>query len=491
MHIYNTQSKIKEEFQSLEPNTLKMYVCGPTVYNFLHVGNFRGLIFFNTVAFWFRHLGYKVEFAYNYTDIDDKIIEASLKEGLSPLTLSEHYIQEFEKDKKNLNLSFKDIKHPKASDHIKNMIKFIQDLENKGFVYELNSSLYFSVKKQKSYGKLSGRSLENNQLGTRVKTEEGKKNSADFVLWKASKKEEPSWDYVSPLSKKRYPGRPGWHIECSAMSKALLGEELDIHGGGLDLLFPHHENEVAQSESCNNKNFVKYWMHNNMINFGDKKMSKSLGNIVLGRDFIAEHTGEVLKCLILMSHYRSELNFNTQSIAMATCNVAKFYSALNKISVLLGSEEINVSLLPKEEVEYFAKVEKNIYKAFCDDFNTPVVFAELFKMLTNFNLKMSKAKLKEKKIYAYGFKQSLLKTGKILSLFQEEATSFLEKLDNLLLKEKNLKREDINTLITKRELARKARDFDLSDSLRKELLNKGILVQDLAGGSSIWEVDKK
>ncbi len=491
MHIYNTQSKTKEEFKALSSKTVKMYICGPTVYNFLHIGNFRGLIFFNTVASWFQHLGFSVDFVYNYTDIDDKIIQASIEEKKTPLKLSEHYIKEFEKDKKNLKLSFTNIKHPKASDHIQNMIKFIQDLEEKNFVYELNSSLYFSVEKHLNYGRLSGRNLNDSHLGTRAKTEKGKKHPADFVLWKAAKQDEPSWDYKSIKENKIYKGRPGWHIECSAMSKSLLGKELDIHGGGLDLLFPHHENEIAQSESCNDKTFANYWMHNNMINFGDKKMSKSLGNIILGKDFIKEHTGEVLKFLMLSVHYRSELNFNSESISMATYNTAKFYSALNKADIILEKQTQDTSLLPQQDKEYFSLIEKNITEAFCDDFNTPAVFAELFKMLNAFNLKISENKFKEKKVYAYAFKILILKIGKFLSLFQEHPSSFLTELDLLLLKEKNLDPKEISQLVNKRSEARKNKDFLLSDNLRQDLLSKGIQVQDLANGTSIWEVEKK
>ncbi|MBE8163271.1 MAG: cysteine--tRNA ligase [Bdellovibrionaceae bacterium] len=490
MHIYNTHSKRKEVFQPLQEGVVKMYICGPTVYNFLHIGNFRGLIFFNTVAYWFKHLGFKVEFVYNYTDIDDKIIQASIEEKKTPLQLSEHYIQEFEKDKKQLKLSFQDIQHPKASEHIINMITFIQNLEKKGFVYVLNASLYFSVKNYLNYGQLSGRNLEDSQMGTRAKTEEGKKHPADFVLWKASKDGEPSWDYKSLKDNKIYPGRPGWHIECSAMSKALLGEELDIHGGGIDLLFPHHENEIAQSESCNDKTFAKYWMHNNMINFGDKKMSKSLGNIILGKDFIKEHTGEVLKFLMLSVHYRSELNFNQKSIASATYNTAKFYSVLNKANILLEGKKGDSNLLSKEDKEFFATTEKNITEAFYDDFNTPMVFAELFKILNAFHVKTSEGKLKEKQAYANACKTLLVKTGKFLSLFQETPSSFLTELDNLLLKEQNLNPKDIDQLVEQRTTARKNKDFSLSDNLRKELLQKGIQVQDLANGTSIWEVNK-
>lgn len=278
LRIYNTETGKKEEFKPIEEGHVKMYVCGPTVYDFLHIGNYRGAIFFNTVRNWLERRGYIVTYVYNYTDVDDKILNRAKEENVEPKVIAEKYIAEFQKDYKLLHLR-PHSKNPKVTEFMDKIIMFISDLIEKGFAYELNGDVYFDVHKFKEYGRLSNKKLEDLESGYRIEVNDNKKNPSDFALWKSAKENEQSWE--SPWGA----GRPGWHIECSVMATSILGDTIDIHGGGLDLVFPHHENEIAQSEACTGHKFVKYWMHNNMLEFGSQKMSKSLGNVRTGRSF--------------------------------------------------------------------------------------------------------------------------------------------------------------------------------------------------------------
>ena len=303
LSLYNSLGKKKESFYSNNNDKVMMYVCGPTVYDLLHIGNFRGPIFFNFLRNWLENIGYSVTYVYNYTDIDDKIINKSKEEKISTKDISEKYISEFELDYDSLKIKKPNFT-PRCTEHIDDIISFIADLINDGFAYESNKSVFFSIEKFKKYGKLSGKNIDDLLAGHRVDVNKDKNIPMDFVLWKPSEKGDPGWD--SPWGF----GRPGWHIECSAMSDKILGQNIDIHGGGIDLLFPHHENEIAQSESRSSSTFSNFWVHNNLINFDNQKMSKSIGNIIKGRDFIKEYNAEILKFIILSVHYRSVLNFN-------------------------------------------------------------------------------------------------------------------------------------------------------------------------------------
>ena len=363
------------------------------------------------------------------------------------------------------------------------MIQFIQELEEKGHTYVVDKSVYFSVESFRDYGSLSSRKLDQLETGTRVVTEENKKHKADFVLWKAAKKGEVSWD--SPWGK----GRPGWHIECSTMIRFLLGEQIDIHGGGLDLLFPHHENELAQTECLTGKApFVRYWMHNNMINFEDKKMSKSLGNIIFARDFMQTYTGEVLKYIMLSSHYRSEISWNEKQIQSSIASLAKFYSALSVADKILKENSNGEPW--KENGNPFQEHYDRIVAALDEDFNTPVLFAELFQVVTYFHKLVSKGVGKDKVLYAFFFKNLFLSLGSPLSLFQKDPCVYLKTLDDFLLKIKGLRREDIDKRVEERVVARETKNFKLSDEIRDDLIQKGISLQDLPDGTTEWEVAK-
>ena len=337
LKIYNTLTQKKEVFKSLTPNKVNMYVCGPTVYGLLHVGNFRGAIFFNVVRNWLEHLDYEVSYIYNYTDVDDKIINRAKEEGCEAHDISEKYIAEFEKDFKALSLK-PHTKNPKVTDHMAEIISMIEKLiDNKKAYISSSGEVLYHIESFQDYGKLSHRNPDDLLAGARVEVDTNKKNPLDFVLWKPAKPKEPSWE--SPWGE----GRPGWHIECSAMNHAILGDTIDIHGGGVDLVFPHHENELAQSEGTTGKVFARYWMHNNLITFAGQKMSKSLGNIKTARDFLKEYDGEILKYLILSVQYRSLSDFSIENIQNAIKGLGRVYSALSVAHTYVKSNDVKPS----------------------------------------------------------------------------------------------------------------------------------------------------
>ncbi len=479
LKIYNSLTQKKEDFVSIVPDQVKMYVCGPTVYDLLHVGNFRGPIFFNLVRNWLEHKGFKVEFVYNYTDVDDRIIKKAASEKKSSTEVSEFYISEFEKDFKALGLK-KHSLNPKVTEFMAPIIEFVKSLIDLGVAYEIAGDVYFSVEKFKKYGELSHKNLDDLAAGFRIEIDQRKKHVSDFALWKKSKPGEPFWS--SPWGE----GRPGWHIECSAMIKSLLGDSIDIHGGGMDLLFPHHENEKAQSEALNQKPFVRYWMHNNMVQFGQAKMSKSLGNVVTGRGFMTTYNPEILKFMVLSVHYRSPMDLSDQAVAHAITALARIYSSLALAQRLSDS----ASLMPINAVmeKAFEQADQGFEKALDDDFNTAEMMARLFELVRTFN---GEANLKSEaaKASANVFFKFITERGKLLSLFQEPPKEFLTTLDDMLLAAKKLNRQDIDQKVLLRIEARKNKDFKTSDQLRDELKNLGIRLQDNAEGT-LWEVDK-
>lgn len=481
--IYNTMTRKKEEFIPLTPGEVKMYVCGPTVYDFLHVGNFFGAIFFNLVRNWLEKLGYKVTYVYNYTDVDDKIINRAKKDGVTSSELSEKYIKEFEWDYSNLKLR-KHTHNPRVTEFIPQIIKFVEDLVAKGAAYVLKGDVYFDVTKFDTYGKLSNKNIEELMAGTRVDINENKKHVVDFALWKSSKPGEPAWD--SPWG----PGRPGWHIECSCMASSLLGETIDIHGGGLDLTFPHHENEIAQSEARSGKKFVRYWMHNNMLVFSNQKMSKSLGNVRSGRSFMEEYNGEILKFMILSSHYRSNVDFSQNQIERSIGNLARFYSSLAYAKKIAASG-LPLTPVPKAFQDATTSAEEKITSALNDDFNTPEVMAAFYEVMRLFNnLCRTPGKVKpEQQAVAEVYGAWMKKQGELMALFQEEPAQFLQKLDDMILRKRGINRDRIDQLVGERTKARTEKNYSRSDELRNELTNMGVLVQDSVEGSS-WEVDK-
>ncbi len=488
LKIYNTISKTKEDFKPLKEGEVSIYVCGPTVYDFLHVGNFRGPVFFNLVRNWLETKGFKVNYVANFTDIDDRILQRSLKENVDSLVISERYIDEYKTDFKHLGLRPHD-SNPKVTEHLPAIIKMTQKLIENGKAYEVDGEVLYAVRSFAEYGKLSKRDIEDMRTGTRVQAGEKKRDVLDFSLWKPAKAGEPSWP--SPWGA----GRPGWHIECSAMIEAIFGDSIDIHGGGMDLIFPHHENEVAQSEGASQKPFVKYWMHWNMINLGGLKMSKSVGNIRTIRDFLSEYHPEIYKFMILSVQYRSPSDFSEAGIDRAVSGLARMYSALAQAERTLKAGEaaglsVSAGKMAPALSESFLRGRVKLQEALDDDFNTPEAFAEVFNVIRTYNTTLKAGKpTADAVVNARSVLDWMKEQGKLFSLLQEEAEKFLTTLDDMLLKKKGLDRSMIDAKVSERWTARVAKDFAASDRLRDELLGLGIAISDSADGTR-WEVSK-
>lgn len=439
MRIYNTLTKKKEEFIPLEEGKVKMYVCGPTVYNFIHIGNARPMIVFDTVRRYMEYKGYEVNYVSNFTDVDDKIIAKAVEEGVSAEEISSRYIKECKKDMADMNVK-PATTHPLATQEIDGMIDMIQTLMDKGFAYEVNGTVYFRVKNFKEYGKLSHKNLEDLQSGFRslqVSGENQKEDPLDFVLWKPKKEGEPFW--VSPWSE----GRPGWHIECSVMSKKYLGEEIDIHAGGEDLVFPHHENEIAQSECCNGKQFARYWMHNAFLNIDNRKMSKSLGNFFTVREIGEKYDLQVLRFFMLNAHYRSPLNFSAELMEASKNSLERIITCVEQLKHLLETAEktemtAEEKALEAEVLEYVKKYENSME----DDFNTADAIAAIFELV-----KFANTKANENSTAA--FVQYLFDTIVHLS----------DVLGLIVNKEAEILDEEIEKLIEERQMARKEKNF--------------------------------
>ncbi len=484
LKIYNTLSRSIEEFKPVNPGLVNIYVCGPTVYGFLHVGNFRGPVFFNLVRNWLEQSGYKVNYSMNFTDVEDKIIKRANDENVSATDIAERYIVEYKKDYSSLDLR-PHTSNPKVSDYMPEIISMISDLIEKNKAYESQGDVNYSIRKFFDYGKLSGRKIDDLRDSVRIDPSEKKEDALDFALWKTAKPAEnlrgSVWD--SPWGA----GRPGWHIECSAMIQALFKGQIDIHGGGLDLMFPHHENEIAQSNGCMDHGFVKYWMHWNLFNFGGSKMSKSLGNVINMRDFLEKQHPEIYKWIVLSVHYRSVADFSDLAIEIAVSGLAKVYSALALADSLLQTET-------KVDEKYQTELNQawvEITEALNHDFGTPNAFAVLFEQIRKFNT-FARRGLKTNPTVAgksLMFKEFILKFGKLLSLFQEPAETFLTQMDDKLLNQKNILRSAVDQIVSDRSVARLAKDFAKSDEYRKQLTDLGIAVSDLSEGS-FWEVIK-
>ncbi len=483
LQIYNSQAQKKEEFKPLKEGEVSMYVCGPTVYDYLHVGNFRGAIFFNLVRNWLEKKGYKVKYVYNYTDVDDRILNRAKEEGVESSVISERYIKEFEKDYNDLRLRPHSA-NPRVSEHMDDITDFVKELVEKNKAYVIDGDVYYDVKAFENYGKLSHKNLDDMEAGFRIEVDSRKKHPADFALWKSAKPGEASWP--SPWGQ----GRPGWHIECSAMIRALLGDSIDIHGGGMDLIFPHHENEVAQSEGCSGKQFVRYWMHNNMFQFGNQKMSKSVGNTIKGRDFISKYNAEILKFMTLSAHYRSQVDLSDEQVEHSISGLARIYSAMAWAEANFRK---NSALAPAPATfqKTLQEADDRIAEALDDDFNTAEVMARIFEVIRQFNTLCRVAgKLSDEKIAACdAFYHWINSKGKVMALFQESPSQYLQKLDDMLLEKKNLSRSEIDKKVTERSQARANKDYALSDKLRGELTELGIQIRDTAEGTE-WEVNK-
>lgn len=462
MRIYNTLTKKKEEFIPLEEGKVKMYVCGPTVYNFIHIGNARPMIVFDTVRRYMEYKGYEVNYVSNFTDVDDKIIAKAVEEGVSADEISSRYIKECKKDMADMNVK-PATTHPLATQEIDGMIEMIQTLMDKGFAYEVNGTVYFRVKNFKEYGKLSHKNLEDLQSGFRslqVSGENQKEDPLDFVLWKPKKEGEPFW--VSPWSE----GRPGWHIECSVMSKKYLGEEIDIHAGGEDLVFPHHENEIAQSECCNGKQFARYWMHNAFLNIDNRKMSKSLGNFFTVREIGEKYDLQVLRFFMLNAHYRSPLNFSAELMEASKNSLERIITCVEQLKHLLETAQKaemteTEKALEAEVLEYVKKYENSME----DDFNTADAIAAIFELV-----KFANTKANENSTSA--FVQYLFDTIVHLS----------DVLGLIVNKEAEILDEEIEKLIEERQTARKEKNFKRADEIRDELAAMGIILKDTREG---------
>lgn len=491
--LYNSLSRKREVFEPLNAPDVKIYACGPTVYDLLHVGNFRGVIVFSFVCYWLEARGFKVNFVYNFTDVDDKILARAARDKVPAKEITEKYIAEFLVDFGRLGLRPHDL-NPKVTEtmpEIQSMISTLIEKENAYVVKSAtaNQDVNYSIRSFPEYGKLSGRNPEDLLAAVRIEKDDKKKDPLDFALWKSAKPgEELSWS--SPWGE----GRPGWHIECSAMIKKHLGDAIDIHCGGMDLIFPHHENEIAQSEAATGKHFAKYWMHNNMINFGGAKMSKSLGNIKTARGFMDEYSPEILKYMILSVHYRSTLDLSPDSVDLAIAGLARIYSALSLAEAVVeqaGKEGLASGKTPDDFVKATGDAWKKAEEAFDEDFNSAEAMARLFEVVRLFNSKVRRgAKSTEQTLgLATEFLNFTKKFGHLLALFKERPNVLLRALDDRLLVRADLKREDIDALVAQRSEARTNKDFAKSDELRKALTEKGISVQDLPDGS-YWEVSK-
>ncbi len=484
LKLYNTLTKNKETFQPIKAGEVSIYVCGPTVYDFLHVGNFRGPVVFGMMRSWFEFRGFKVKYVSNFTDIDDKIITRSLKENVDSLVLSERFIEEYRTDYKTLGLRQHDL-NPKVTEHLTDIIAVTEKLIANGNAYVVDGEVFYSVRSFPEYGKLSKRDIDDLQSGARVEPGEKKRDPLDFSLWKPAKPGEPSWS--SPWGQ----GRPGWHIECSAMVKAIFGESVDIHGGGMDLIFPHHENEIAQSEGATGQPFAKYWVHWNMLNFGDRKMSKSLGNVMTAREFLTEYNAEIYKFMILSVHYRSISDFSEQGIERAVAGLARVYSAMAHTErVLEQVGNVSQGKLAPALLQAMTAGREKIHQAMDDDFNTPEVFAEIFNVIRAYNATIRPGKpTADGVVNAQSTVDWLREQGKFLALFQEPAQAFLLLLDDMLLRQKGLSRAEIDAKVAERWAARVAKDFAASDRLRDELNTLGVSISDTGEGTR-WEVTK-
>ncbi|HJD01230.1 MAG TPA: cysteine--tRNA ligase [Candidatus Mediterraneibacter excrementavium] len=462
MKIYNTMSKRKEEFEPLEAGKVKMYVCGPTVYNLIHIGNARPMIVFDTVRRYFEYKGYDVNFVSNFTDVDDKIIKKAIEEGTTAEVISKRYIEECKKDMDAMNIK-PATKNPLATEEICGMVDMIRTLIEKGYAYEKNGTVYYRTRKFKDYGKLSHKNLDDLQSGGRtllVTGEDEKEDPLDFVLWKPKKEGEPAWE--SPWSE----GRPGWHIECSEMSKKYLGEQIDIHAGGEDLIFPHHENEIAQSEAANGKEFARYWMHNGFLNIDNRKMSKSLGNFFTVREISEKYDLQVLRFFMLSAHYRSPLNFSAELMEAAKNGLERILTAADNLKFLAGSA--SAESMTEEEKDLYGKTQEyadSFERAMDDDFNTADAIAAVFELVKYINTTADGTRTKEYLDSLYGRLQSLTD---VLGIIIEKKEEMLD--------------EEIEELIEKRQAARKDKNFALADQIRDELLAKGIILEDTREG---------
>ncbi len=480
LKIYNTLTRSKETFVPLNPPRVSMYVCGVTVYDYCHLGHARALINFDVISRYLRYKGYQLDFVRNYTDVDDKIINRANEQKILWNEVSEKFIKAFDDDMLALG-NLKPNHEPKATHHIQDMIQMIQGLIDKGFAYKAGNDIFYSVRKKSDYGKLSGKKIDELESGSRIEIHEDKKDPLDFCLWKSSKPGEPTWD--SPWG----PGRPGWHIECSAMSMHFLGETIDIHGGGRDLSFPHHENEIAQSEGFSSKPFARTWIHNGFVNINAQKMSKSLGNFLTIRDLLQQYHPEILRAFVLAAHYRSPLDYTEQHMQASKQSLDRWYSTLNRLLE-------NGILVEREELDHEKKLSDKIRglvqefeAAMDDDFNTAKVFGLLFDLARDLNKVLDEQKKITASLSSLLFK-AIENIHGVLGLFGSAPQSFLEANREEGLKKAGLKPQEIELLIQQRNEARRTKNWAEADRIRKLLADQGVQLKDHPDGTTVWSI---
>lgn len=466
MKLYNTLTRKKEEFVPLREGEVRIYSCGPTVYDYFHVGNARPFIIFDTLRRYFEYKGYKVKYVQNFTDIDDKMIKRANEEGIDISELGDRFIQEYFKDADALGIK-RATYHPRATEHIEDMIVFIQRLIDRGMAYNVDGNVYFDTSAFPQYGKLSGQRLEDLEAGARIDVDEHKKNPMDFVLWKRQKPGEPAWD--SPWGK----GRPGWHIECSVMAMKYLGETIDIHSGGQDLIFPHHENEIAQSEGATGKPFARYWIHNGYINIDNKKMSKSLGNFFTVRELSKKFDLEAVRLFMLSAHYRNPINFSEELLKQAESALERLYNAKGNLEYLLKiTEDKKMTQKEKELQNRIDKYREKFEDAMEDDINTADALAAIFDMVRDMNRVLNEES--SRRIVEIGYTE-FMKLTSVLGLLQKESQP--------------QGTDEIKELIKRRQKAREEKNWALADSIREELNDMGIVVEDTPKGAK-WYYKK-
>ncbi len=467
MKLYNTLTRTKEEFIPLEEGKVKMYSCGPTVYNFFHIGNARPFIIFDSLRRYLEYIGYDVTFVQNFTDIDDKMIKNANEQGITVKDLADRFIAEYFTDAKGLGIKEASV-HPKATENIEAIIETVKALVDKGYAYEVNGDVYFETKKFAEYGKLSKQPLEDLEAGARIDVTDIKKNPTDFALWKAKKEGEPAWS--SPWGE----GRPGWHIECSAMVNKYLGETIDIHSGGQDLIFPHHENEIAQSECATGKPFARYWLHNGYINVDNEKMSKSKGNFFTVRDVAQKYDYEVIRFFMLSAHYRSVINFADELLAQSKAGLERLYNCLFNLE-FLATKARKHALTPEEETAKgeIAAFKEQFCRAMDDDLNTADAIAALFDLARYLNAAEKDGWAPELFDASIGLMREL---GGVLGIFHRSSEDTIS--------------EEAKALIEERKTAREAKDWAKSDEIRDKLLSLGYEVADTRQGMKIRVIEK-
>ena len=466
MKLYNSLTREKEEFVPIVPGEVKMYVCGPTVYNYFHIGNGRTFIIFDTIRRYLEYRGYKVTFIQNFTDIDDKMIKKANDEGITVKELGDRFIEEYYKDADGLQIERATV-NPRATEYIQEVIDFVQELVNKGFAYEVDGDVYFKTKKFDTYGKLCGQNLEDLQSGARISIDERKQDPMDFAVWKSKKPGEPAWESPWGL------GRPGWHIECSCMAKKLLGNTIDIHGGGMDLKFPHHENEIAQSEAVTGNKFANYWMHAAFVNVDNKKMSKSENNFVTAREALKEYSSDVIRFLMLSGHYRTQINFSTELLDSAKSSVERLYNCINNLENLIN--EVSRKKASDEEKSYLKSLDKyreKFIEKMDDDFNTADGISVIFDLVKDIN---NNVNIDSSVELCEGALSLVRELGSPLGILQKTEEKSLE--------------AEIQELINKRQEARKNRDFALADKIRDDLKARNIVLEDTPQGVRWKKVD--